>query len=53
MLTTSVMLFSMGWMWVDLTFTAYQIPYNAIPMVYVMVNFAVLHFDPYVYPGGR
>eukprot|EP00669_Euglena_mutabilis_P005387 TRINITY_DN16832_c0_g1_i1.p1 TRINITY_DN16832_c0_g1~~TRINITY_DN16832_c0_g1_i1.p1 ORF type:complete len:311 (-),score=125.36 TRINITY_DN16832_c0_g1_i1:136-1068(-) len=36
------LLFWMGWMWLDLFCTAYQIPYNSVVAGFVLANYAVV-----------
>uniref|UniRef100_A0A7S4LJX9 Presenilin n=1 Tax=Eutreptiella gymnastica TaxID=73025 RepID=A0A7S4LJX9_9EUGL len=52
-LTSFFLLFQMGWMWVDLFCTAYQIPYNTVPMVFVMFNFAVVGLVSIFWRGAQ
>lgn len=42
MLTLFFLLFWMGWMWLDLFCTAYQLPYNGVAAAFVLVNYAVV-----------
>eukprot|EP00667_Euglena_gracilis_P007765 EG_transcript_7847 len=41
-LTLFFLLFWMGWMWLDLFCTAYQLPYNGVAAAFVLVNYAVV-----------
>jgi len=42
----------MGWMWLDLFCTAYQIPYNGVVAGFVLANYAVVAGTPLGCWGG-